>query len=102
MTHEVLVFELTENNEEGWAAQCICGWMYIHRIARAPKQTKEVVMAHAQRMVDMAFLEHRAQAFFADFAAETKKPHFGDMQRIWLNSILTRAIEAKLYSPEGQ
>lgn len=42
----------------------------------------------------------KSQAFFAQMYAETRKPHFGDMQRSWMAALLNRAIEAGLYRAE--
>lgn len=42
-----------------------------------------------------------SQAFFANLAAETRKPHFGGMQREWVQALLIRAQEAQLYTPEN-
>lgn len=41
----------------------------------------------------------KSQAFFAQLAGESRKPHFGDMQKDWLKALLVRAQEAQLYDP---
>jgi hypothetical protein len=46
--------------------------------------------------------ELRAQKFFADIAAEMRKPHFGERGRELMAAILVRAEEAKLYTPERE
>ncbi len=56
-------------------------------------------MAHEVKANEAAVERAKAQAFFADLAAGMRRPSFGDMQKDWLRSLLTRAIEAKLYDP---
>lgn len=41
-----------------------------------------------------------AQRFFAQMAAESRKPHFGEMQAGWMRSLLIRAEEAGLFDPK--
>lgn len=41
----------------------------------------------------------RAQGFFAQLAAEIRKPHFGVHQREFIVALLNRAQEAGLYAP---
>jgi hypothetical protein len=43
---------------------------------------------------------NRAQAFFAQLAAEARKPHFGDAFRDYQRALLLRAQEQGLYTPE--
>jgi len=85
MAHDVTA---TETANGGVEMNCQCGWN-----AGASRPSDIVALAEKE-------LKHRAQGFFSDFAAEMRKPHFGDMQRNWMNALLTRAIEAKLYTPE--
>ncbi len=42
----------------------------------------------------------KSQKFFADLAAESRKPHFGDQTKSWVASLLVRAEEAGIYAPE--
>lgn len=44
----------------------------------------------------------RAQKFFADIGAETRKASFGEMARGWTQNLLIRAEEAGLYVPPGK
>jgi hypothetical protein len=41
----------------------------------------------------------RTQLFFEELAAETRKPHFGQQAREWVQALLVRAEEAGLYQP---
>ena len=43
----------------------------------------------------------KAQRFFAELAAEMRKPHFGEAFREYQRALLTRAQEANLYTPEN-
>jgi hypothetical protein len=43
---------------------------------------------------------NKSQAFFAELAAETRKPHYGEMQSGWVKALLVRAQERGLYKPE--
>lgn len=65
--------------------RCSCGFVGPHRVG-----------AEAELVV----MEHRAQAFFADIALEMRRPSFGEMAASTMQSLLNRAIEAKLYTPE--
>lgn len=44
-------------------------------------------------------LKAAPQKFFADFAAEMRRPSFGEMQAGFMRTLLLRAQEAKLYTP---
>lgn len=54
---------------------------------------------------DIAAVRHaeqmKAQSFFAQLAADIRKPSYGVMQRDFVESLLKRAQEANLYSPEA-
>lgn len=104
MAHEVAVSEFSEEpniTPVGWRATCSCGWLLNVLTAKsANAKAREIEHERAERFASDSATSHRAQGFFADFAAEMRKPHFGDMQRQWMQSLLTRAIEAKLYTPE--
>lgn len=97
MPHDVVVEHIETTEAECWKAACVCGWSYLSPVKQP---MRELDNAHAERTADIAAAQHRTQGFFADFAAEIRKPHFGDMQRKWMETLLTRAIEAKLYNPE--
>lgn len=44
-------------------------------------------------------LKNRAQAFFADYAAKIRAPHYGPLHREVIVDLLVRAEEAGLYKP---
>ena len=44
----------------------------------------------------------KAQAFFASYAAESRRPHCSDRDKGWIANLLLRAEEAGLYSPAPQ
>jgi hypothetical protein len=46
-----------------------------------------------------AHVRAQTQAFFADYAAQTRKPHFGPIHREVLTEMLKRATEAGLFTP---
>lgn len=92
MAHDVKIEEIEGVN--GFELKCTCG------NSCAVTGTKDIPNVAVEFQADIAAIKHCTQGFFADFAAEMRKPHFGDMQRSWMQALLTRAIEAKLYTPE--
>ena len=42
----------------------------------------------------------KAQKFFAELAAEARKPHYGGQSREWMQALLIRAETEGLYTPE--
>ena len=42
----------------------------------------------------------KAQRFFAELAAEARKPHYGGQSREWMHALLVRAETAGIYTPE--
>lgn len=47
-------------------------------------------------------LATRAQAFFADYAEQIRKPHFGPLHREVISAMLVRAEEAGLFKPSKE
>lgn len=88
MAHDVVVADegdpKSDFDTDSWEPRCSCGW---------------VGARSSEAAADLAGATHRTQKFFADFAAETRRPHFGEQQAGWMRSLLLRAEEARLYDP---
>ncbi len=57
--------------------------------------------ANAAHIVAAVNERAQAQAFFAAYAIEARKPHCALPQRDWMNALLLRAQESGLYAPEA-
>lgn len=58
---------------------------------RGPKQIQILKLA-----------DERSQKYFADLAAEARKPHFGEHEKQFTRALLLRAEEAGLYTPDKE
>lgn len=94
MAHVLVVAD--EGPERGWIARCSCGWQSVAE-TEAPEELGPDL---DEALADFAALKHRAQAFFADLSAESRRPSFGHMAMDWTNALLNRATEAGLYRPD--
>jgi hypothetical protein len=67
---------------------------------RREKHDLEMRLATLEREPDS--IRAAAQNFFSLMYAETRRPHFGEQAKQWTASMLIRATEAGLYTPEDR